>query len=63
MIQELIVTDYEINEDLNPEELRKAHVLKEDFRQIFEEEDDKQKASESLAGWIKRVTESGFHFQ
>lgn len=41
------------------EELKKAHVLKEDFRQIFEEEDDRQRALELLSDWVKRVTESG----
>lgn len=41
------------------EELKKAHVLKEDFRRIFEEEDDRQRASEALEDWIKRVTDSG----
>jgi transposase len=40
-------------------ELKQAHVLKEDFRKIFEEEDDREKASKALEDWIIRVTESG----
>ncbi|MBM3210671.1 ISL3 family transposase [Candidatus Poribacteria bacterium] len=41
------------------EELKKTHVLKEDFRRIFEEEDDRQMASELLSDWVKRVIDSG----
>jgi transposase len=40
-------------------ELKQAHVLKEDFRRIFEEECDREKASKSLEDWVNRVTESG----
>lgn len=40
-------------------ELKQAHVLKEDFRNIFEEEDDREKASKALEDWIIRVRESG----
>jgi transposase len=40
-------------------ELKQAHLLKEDFRRIFEEEDDKVKASQALEDWMSRVKESG----
>jgi transposase len=40
-------------------ELKQAHILKEDFRRIFEEECDREKASKSLEDWVNRVTESG----
>jgi transposase len=40
-------------------ELKQADVLKEDFRRIFEEECDREKASKSLEDLVNRVTESG----
>lgn len=40
-------------------ELKQAHVLKEDFRKIFEEEDDREKASKAVEDWVIRVMESG----
>jgi len=40
-------------------ELKQAHLLKEEFRNIFEGEDDREKAAEALEDWIKRGTESG----
>jgi transposase len=40
-------------------ELKQAHVLKEDFRRIFEEEEDHENASKALEDWIIRVMESG----
>ena len=40
-------------------ELKQAHLLKEDFRRIFEVEDNKEKASRALEEWTSRVLESG----
>jgi transposase len=40
-------------------ELKQAHILKEDFRRIFEEEDNKENASKALEYWVNRVVESG----
>jgi len=40
-------------------ELKQAHVLKEDFRRIFEEEEDHENASKALEDWVIRVMESG----
>lgn len=40
-------------------ELKQAHVLKEEFRRIFEEEDNKENASKALEDWVNRVVESG----
>jgi len=40
-------------------ELKQSHILKEDFRRIFEEEDNKENASKSLEDWLNRVVESG----
>ena len=44
--------------DTSPE-LKQVHLLKEDFRRIFEEEDDMEKASKALEDWISRVMDSG----
>ena len=40
-------------------ELKQVHVLKEDFRRIFEDEDNRDSASKALEDWINRVVESG----
>jgi len=40
-------------------ELKQAHVLKEDFRRIFEEEENKENASKALEDWTNRVIQSG----
>jgi len=40
-------------------ELKQAHVLKEEFRRIFEEEDHKENASKALEDWVNRVVQSG----
>lgn len=40
-------------------ELKQAHILKEDFRRMFEEEDNKENASKALEDWLNRVVESG----
>jgi len=40
-------------------ELKEAHVLKEEFRKIFEEEENKENASKALEDWINRVVQSG----
>jgi len=52
--QEKLNVVYEISP-----ELKQSHLLKEDFRRIFEEEDDKVKASKALEDWMSRVKESG----
>ena len=39
-------------------ELKQAHVLKEDFRSIFEEE-DREQAKKAIEDWVVRVLESG----
>ena len=41
------------------QELKQAHVLKEEFRKIFEEEDNKENASKALEDWENRVVQSG----
>ena len=40
-------------------ELKQAHILKEDFRRIFEEKYDHETASKALEDWVIRVMESG----
>lgn len=41
----------EANHIITSPELKQAHLLKEDFRRIFEVEDDKEKASRALEEW------------
>jgi transposase len=40
-------------------ELKQTHVLKEEFRRIFEDEDNKENASKALEDWVNRVVQSG----